>query len=119
MRSGGSPAVTPWGAGVYLHGGPGSPSRPVHRQFFDPAFYRIVLLHQRGCGNSRPLGSIRANTTWDLVGDLERLRAHLGIERWLVAGGSWGTCLGIAYGEKHPDRCLGFRLRGVCLGPRA
>lgn len=101
---------------IYLHGGPGAPCRPIHRRFFDPHFYRIVLLHQRGCGRSTPLGSLRANTTDALVADLERLRDYLGIERWLVAGGSWGTCLALAYGQAHPQRCLAFRLRGVLLG---
>jgi proline iminopeptidase len=101
---------------VYLHGGPGQASKSVHRRFFDPDFYRIVLFHQRGCGKSRPLASIEANTTWTLVEDIERLRRHLGIERWMVAGGSWGSCLALAYGETHPERCLGFRLRGVTLG---
>ncbi|MDB5367569.1 MAG: pip [Rhodospirillales bacterium] len=109
----GNPAGIPV---IYLHGGPGLAARPVHRRFFDPAFYRIVLMHQRGCGKSRPLASIHANTTWTLVDDIERLRLHLGVERWLVAGGSWGSCLALAYGEAHPERCLGFRLRGVILG---
>jgi proline iminopeptidase len=101
---------------IYLHGGPGVPCRPIHRRFFDPAFFRVVLMHQRGCGRSTPLGSLFANTTDILVADIDRLRAHLGIERWLIAGGSWGSCLALAYGQAHPQRCLGFRLRGVVLG---
>jgi len=101
---------------IYLHGGPGVPCQPIHRRFFDPAFYRIVLMHQRGCGRSTPLGSLVENTTNTLISDIERLRIHLGIERWLVVGGSWGSCLALAYGQTHPRRCLGFRLRGVLLG---
>jgi len=101
---------------IYLHGGPGAPCRPIHRRFFDPAFYRIVLMHQRGCGRSTPLGSLHANTTRTLIADVDRLRVRMGIEQWLVAGGSWGSCLALAYGQTHPQRCLGFRLRGVLLG---
>ncbi len=100
---------------VFLHGGPGAGASPVHRQFFDPAFYRIVVLDQRGAGRSTPLGHLPRNTTPALVEDLERLRRHLGIERWLVFGGSWGSTLGLAYGEHHPERCLGLVLRGIFL----
>lgn len=100
---------------VFLHGGPGAGSSPVHRQFFDPAFYRIVVLDQRGAGRSLPLGCLDNNTTPALVGDLETLRQHLGIERWLVFGGSWGSTLGLAYAEHHPERCLGLVLRGIFL----
>ena len=100
---------------VFLHGGPGAGSSPVHRQFFDPSFYRIVVYDQRGAGRSTPLGCLENNTTPALIEDLERLRKHLGIERWLVFGGSWGSTLGIAYAEHHPQRCLGLVLRGIFL----
>jgi proline iminopeptidase len=101
---------------VFLHGGPGGGCSDKHRQFFDPAFYRIVLFDQRGAGQSTPVGELRDNTTAHLVADIERLREHLGIERWLVFGGSWGSTLALAYGEANPERCLGFVLRGVFLG---
>src|ERR1700690_3586120 len=104
---------------VFLHGGPGSGATPTHRRFFDPSFYRIVIFDQRGAGRSTPLGSVEANTTGDLIGDMERLRRLLGIESWLVFGGSWGSTLALAYGEAHPERCLGFILRGVFLGRRS
>src|SRR5450759_445274 len=104
---------------LFLHGGPGAGLSPKHRQFFDPAFYRIVLFDQRGAGRSSPLGEYRNNTTQHLVADIETLREHLGIERWLVFGGSWGSTLALAYGEAHPERCLGFVLRGFFLGGQA
>jgi proline iminopeptidase len=100
---------------VFLHGGPGAGASPVHRQFFDPAFYRIVVLDQRGAGRSSPLGCLEGNTTPLLIEDLERLREHLGIERWMVFGGSWGSTLAIAYAEHHPARCRGLVLRGIFL----
>jgi proline iminopeptidase len=100
---------------VFLHGGPGAGSTPKHRRFFDPEAYRIVVYDQRGAGRSMPLGELRENTTPHLVADLERLRRHLGIERWLVFGGSWGSTLALAYAEVHPDRCLGLVLRGIFL----
>jgi proline iminopeptidase len=100
---------------VFLHGGPGAGSSAVHRQFFDPAFYRIVVYDQRGAGRSTPLGCLDDNTTPDLVADLERLRKHLGIDRWAVFGGSWGSTLAIAYAEHHPERCLALVLRGIFL----
>ncbi|MBE0533320.1 MAG: prolyl aminopeptidase [Rhodospirillales bacterium] len=103
-------------AAVFLHGGPGAGSAPVHRRFFDPRHYRIVLFDQRGAGRSTPPAGIEANTTWHLVDDMEALRRHLGIERWLVFGGSWGATLALAYGIRHPERCAGFVLRGVFLG---
>jgi len=101
---------------VFLHGGPGGGARPMHRCFFDPDFFRIIILDQRGCGRSEPWGSLAGNNAMGLVGDLEALRRHLGIERWALAGGSWGSCLALLYGETHPERCLGFRLRGVFTG---
>ncbi|MBC3269722.1 prolyl aminopeptidase [Pseudomonas sp. SWRI81] len=101
---------------VYLHGGPGEGAPPGKRQFWDPDHYRIVLFDQRGALRSTPLGELRNNTTQALVDDLEKLREHLNIENWLITGGSWGTTLALAYGEAHPQRCLGFILRGVFLG---
>jgi len=106
----------PEGAPVlFLHGGPGAGASAAHRRFFDPVHYRIVIFDQRGAGRSTPLGELRDNTTLHLVADIERLRDHLGIERWLVFGGSWGSTLALAYGEAHPERCAGFILRGVFL----
>lgn len=101
---------------VFLHGGPGGGSAPEHRRFFDPAFFRVVLYDQRGAGASTPFAEAAHNTTQHLVADLERLREHLGIARWLLFGGSWGSTLALAYGQTHPQRCLGFVLRGVFLG---
>ena len=100
---------------VFLHGGPGAGSSAVHRQFFDPAFYRIVVYDQRGAGRSQPLGCLENNTTPHLVADLERLRRHLGIDRWVVFGGSWGSTLAIAYAEHHAERCRALVLRGIFL----
>lgn len=101
---------------VFLHGGPGAGTPITYRRHFDPAFYRIVMYDQRGAGRSAPVGTIAGNTTQHLIDDLERLRAHLGIAQWVVAGASWGTTLALAYGETHPERCLGFLLRGIFLG---
>jgi proline iminopeptidase len=101
---------------VFMHGGPGGGCSPEHRRFFDPGFFRIVLFDQRGAGNSTPLGEVKNNTTAHLVRDVEHLREYLGVGRWLVFGGSWGSTLGLAYGQAHPDRCLGFVLRGIFLG---
>jgi proline iminopeptidase len=112
----GNPAGIPV---VFLHGGPGAGSAPNHRRFFDPAAYRIVVFDQRGAGRSTPLGEIADNTTPHLVADIECLREHLGIARWLVFGGSWGSTLALAYGQAHPDRCLGFVLRGIFLCRRS
>ena len=101
---------------VFLHGGPGAGSSPAHRRFFDPAFYRIVIFDQRGAGRSTPHGELTDNTTPHLIADMENVaRASCGVERWLVFGGSWGSTLALAYGEAHPDRCLGFVLRGIFL----
>src|SRR3977135_1243311 len=100
---------------VFLHGGPGGGSAPDHRRFYDPAFYRIIVYDQRGAGQSTPLGELADNTTPHLIADLERLRTHLGAERWLVFGGSWGSTLALAYAQAHPDRCLGLILRGIFL----
>jgi len=100
---------------VFLHGGPGAGATPVHRRFFDPRRYRIVVFDQRGAGRSSPVGALENNSTGYLIADMERLRAELGIKSWLVFGGSWGSTLALAYGEAHPERCLGFVLRGVFL----
>jgi len=100
---------------VFLHGGPGAGSSPVHRRFFDPAHYRIVIFDQRGAGRSKPLGDITDNTTPHLVADIEKLRTQLGIERWTVFGGSWGSTLALAYAESHPDRVKALVLRGIFL----
>ena len=103
---------------LFLHGGPGSSINPTHRRFFDPAFYRIVLFDQRGCGRSIPAGGIAHNTTRHLVDDIERLRASLGIERWVLFGGSWGSTLALAYAQQHPQRVRAAVLRGVFLASR-
>jgi proline iminopeptidase len=100
---------------VFLHGGPGGGCSPLHRRFFDPARYRIVLFDQRGCGRSTPHAELAGNDTWSLVDDLERIRLHLGIRRWLVFGGSWGSTLALAYAERHPAQVLGLVLRGIFL----
>ncbi|HEX7338938.1 MAG TPA: prolyl aminopeptidase [Rhodanobacteraceae bacterium] len=100
---------------VVLHGGPGAGLAPYYRQFFDPARYRIVLFDQRGAGRSTPFADLTDNTTWHLVGDIETLRKHLGIKRWAVFGGSWGSTLALAYAEAHPERCLALVLRGIYL----
>lgn len=100
---------------VILHGGPGSGCNAEMRQFFDPKHYRIVLFDQRGAGRSRPEASLIDNTTWHLVADIEQLREHLGIEKWVVLGGSWGSTLALSYSEKHPERVSHLILRGVFL----
>lgn len=103
---------------VYLHGGPGGGTEPRMRRLFNPRKYRIVLFDQRGCGHSTPFGSLVNNTTWHLVADLESLREHLNIDRWLVAGGSWGSTLALAYAQKYPRRVTELLVRGVFLGRR-
>ena len=100
---------------VFLHGGPGGGLVPEYRQFFDPEAYRVVLFDQRGSGQSMPPASLEENTTWDLVADIERLREHLGIDKWQVFGGSWGSTLSLAYAETHPDRVRELVLRGIFL----
>ena len=100
---------------VFVHGGPGFGTEGKQRRFFDPKAYRIVLFDQRGCGKSTPFASLDENTTWDLVSDMEKLREHLGIARWQVFGGSWGSTLGLAYAETHPSRVTELVLRGIFL----
>ena len=100
---------------VFLHGGPGGGLTLDYRRYFDPAVYRLVLFDQRGSGQSTPHASLEENTTWDLVADIERLREHLGIESWLVFGGSWGSTLALAYAETHPERVTELVLRGIFL----
>jgi proline iminopeptidase len=100
---------------VFLHGGPGAGSNAAVRRFFDPARYRIVIFDQRGCGRSRPHASLEDNTTWHLVADIEKLRLHLGIDRWQVFGGSWGSTLALAYAESHPEVISELVLRGIFM----
>ena len=100
---------------IFVHGGPGGGIEPNHRRLFDPERYRIVLFDQRGCGQSTPHAELRENTTWDLVADMERLRERLGIDRWMLFGGSWGSTLSLAYGVRHPDRVSEMVLRGIFL----
>ncbi len=100
---------------VFLHGGPGAGCEDWHPGFFDPARYRVVLFDQRGAGRSTPHAALTDNTTADLVADIERIREHLGIEAWVVFGGSWGSSLGLAYAEAHPRRVTGLILRGIFL----
>jgi proline iminopeptidase len=116
----GDPAGTP---AVWLHGGPGSGCTPGSRRVFDPAAYRAVLFDQRGCGRSRPLADsaaadLSSNTTQHLLGDIELLREHLGVERWVVSGGSWGVTLALAYAQRHPDRVRAMVLAAVTSGTR-
>jgi proline iminopeptidase len=104
---------------VMVHGGPGGGTNPVMRLYHDPARYRIILFDQRGCGRSTPYASLKDNTTWHLVSDMEALRAHLGIERWQLCGGSWGSTLSLAYTQSHPARVTELILRGIFLLRRA
>lgn len=100
---------------VFLHGGPGGGLIPDYRRYFDPEAYHLILFDQRGSGQSTPHASLDENTTWHLVSDIERLRQHFGIDRWLVFGGSWGSTLSLAYAETHPERVLALVLRGIFL----
>ncbi len=98
---------------VFLHGGPGGGCTPTQRRLFDPKKYRILLFDQRGCGRSTPYASLEANTTWHLVADIERLREMIGVDKWMVFGGSWGSTLALAYAETHPERVTELVLRGI------
>lgn len=100
---------------IFLHGGPGGGISPDHRRYFDPKFYRIILFDQRGCGESTPHAELKENTTWDLVNDIEKIRSHLEVDRWLVFGGSWGSTLALAYAIVHPKQVAGLVLRGIFL----
>ena len=108
----GNPAGLPV---IFLHGGPGAGLATYHRRFFDPARYRIVLFDQRGAGKSIPFADLTDNTTWHVIADIETIREQLGIEHWVVFGGSWGSTLGLAYAQTHPERVLGLVLRGIFL----
>lgn len=103
---------------VVCHGGPGGGSSPMMRRYFDPKVYRIVLFDQRGCGQSTPHASVEANTTWHLVADMELIRETLGIDKWVLFGGSWGATLALIYAQAHPDRVMHMVLRGVFLATR-
>jgi proline iminopeptidase len=109
----GNPAGIPV---VFLHGGPGTGCSELHRRFFDPKKYRIILFDQRGCGRSLPIGELTENTTQFLIQDIESLRVELNIDKWVVFGGSWGSTLALAYAEARPKRCLELVLRGIFLG---
>ncbi len=100
---------------LVVHGGPGAGASSVHRRFFDPEFYRIIIFDQRGAGRSHPLGSLRNNTLAHLIDDMEQLRIHLKIARWHLFGGSWGSTLSLAYAMRHPERCIGMTLRSIFL----
>lgn len=100
---------------VFLHGGPGGGTEPCNRRFFDPEKYRIILFDQRGCGKSEPHGSLENNTTQHLINDIEKIRAHLDIDKWVVFGGSWGSTLGLLYAQSFPERVMGLILRGIFL----
>jgi proline iminopeptidase len=100
---------------IFLHGGPGAGATPTHRRFFDPAVYRIIVFDQRGAGRSTPLGELAGNTRRHLVEDIETLRRHLAVDRWVVFGGSWGSTLALSYAEAHPERCRALILRGIFL----
>lgn len=108
----GNPAGKPV---VFVHGGPGGGTDPTQRRFFDPNAYRIVLFDQRGCGKSEPFASLEDNTTWHLVADMELLRSHLRIDRWMLFGGSWGSTLSLSYAIRHPERVSELVLRGIFL----
>jgi proline iminopeptidase len=108
----GNPAGKP---AVFIHGGPGGGTQAVDRRYFDPRVYRIILFHQRGAGKSEPAASLHENTTWKLVEDMETLRTHLRVERWLVFGGSWGSTLALTYAIQHPERVTELVLRGIFM----
>jgi proline iminopeptidase len=100
---------------VVLHGGPGGGCPSYYRQYFNPEKWRVIMFDQRGCGKSTPHAELRENTTWDLVSDIEKIREHLKIDKWVVFGGSWGSTLSLAYSETHPERCNGLILRGIFM----
>jgi proline iminopeptidase len=100
---------------IFLHGGPGGGIEPVYRQYFDPEKWRIIVFDQRGCGQSTPHAELQENTTWDLIADIEKIRQHLEINKWVVFGGSWGSTLSLSYAITHPDRCKALVLRGIFM----
>ena len=100
---------------IFLHGGPGGGIEPVYRQYFDPEKWRIIVFDQRGCGQSTPHAELQENTTWDLIADIENIRRHLEIDKWVVFGGSWGSTLSLSYAITHPDRCKALVLRGIFM----
>lgn len=100
---------------IFLHGGPGGGIEPVYRQYFDPEKWRIIVFDQRGCGQSTPHAELQENTTWDLIADIEKIRQHLEIDKWVVFGGSWGSTLTLSYAITHPDRCKALVLRGIFM----
>ncbi len=100
---------------IFLHGGPGGGIEPVYRQYFDPEKWRIIVFDQRGCGQSTPHAELQENTTWDLIADIEKVREHLEIDKWVVFGGSWGSTLSLSYAITHPDRCKALVLRGIFM----
>ncbi len=100
---------------VLFHGGPGGGCPPYYRQFFNPEKWRLIMFDQRGCGQSIPHAELRENTTWELVKDIEKIREYLGIDKWVVFGGSWGSTLSLAYSQTHPERCKGLILRGIFM----
>ena len=112
VEQAGNPAGIPV---VVLHGGPGGGCSPAMRRYFDPDVYRVILFDQRGCGRSRPHASVENNTTWHLVADIELIRRTLGIDRWIVFGGSWGATLALIYAQSHPEQVAALALRGVFL----
>ena len=100
---------------IFLHGGPGGGIEPVYRQYFDPEKWRIIVFDQRGCGQSTPHAELRENTTWNLIADIEKIRQHWEIDKWVVFGGSWGSTLSLSYAITHPDRCKALVLRGIFM----
>jgi len=112
IEESGNPSGIP---ALFIHGGPGGGTSPDHRRFFNPEQYRIILFDQRGCGHSTPHGSLENNTTQALIGDIEKIRVHLGVKRWFLFGGSWGSTLALAYAQSHAERVIGMVLRGIFL----
>jgi len=100
---------------IFFHGGPGGGIEPIYRQYFNPKKWHIIIFDQRGCGKSSPHAELKENTTWDLVDDIEKIRTHLNIEKWVVFGGSWGSTLSLIYAIKYPNRCKGLILRGIFM----